>query len=375
MDKKEEKHRRILPPIEELVGTPDLINEALRKVIPPSPSKERAEQSDSSPSAIVQPLDRVQKPEKKLQKQSTARLPHSLVTAELGHDDSAIIDPSHDITQLQYDSAITYPSRTYLITPHFLLDDVLPTLNAYEQSLLLRLYRLSYGFRRNVTDSVGKKTLADKCNMSIGMVKKVLKSLEKRGLIKAIPDKSNDPTKGNKYRVLTRFSDNPVILRLSHNIAQSQHDPIRLNTIDDDQLKIKNHHLKKVKELYETLTGNKWSKSDDDSYLKIQEVNLEIIDTALRISNDRAKSHPNSFEFFVKQIQRLANPSEEERKKLKAALGKLVNFTRQVRVGGEDKIALQEDVKRRCEEDGVFFDEELYQEILDESYHGHWEPR
>jgi hypothetical protein len=373
MDKKEEKRRRILPPIEELVGTPDLINEALRKVIPPSPSKERTEQSDSSPSAIVKPLDREQTPEKKLEKQSTARLLHSPVATELGHEDSAIIEPSHDITQLLYNPATTYPSRTYLVTPHFLLDQVFPTLNAYEQSLLLRLYRLSYGFRRNVTDSVGKKTLADKCNMSIGMVKKVLKSLDKRGLIKTIPDKSNNPTKGNKYRVLPRFSDNPVILGLSHNITQSQHDPIILNTIDDD--KIKKHHLKNVKELYETLTGNKWNKKDDDSYLKIEGLNLEIIDTALRVSNQRAKSHPNSFEFFVKQIQRLANPSEEERKKLKRALGELVNVTRQVRVGGEHKISLQEDVKRRCEKEGVFFDEELYQEILDESYHGHWEPR
>lgn len=100
MDKKEEKRRRILPPIEELVGTPDLINEALRKVIPPSPSKERTEKSDSTSSDIVELPDREQKPEKRLQKKSTARPPHSSVIAELGHDDSATISPSHNMTQL-----------------------------------------------------------------------------------------------------------------------------------------------------------------------------------------------------------------------------------------------------------------------------------
>jgi hypothetical protein len=46
-----------------------------------------------------------------------------------------------------------------------------------------------------------------------------------------------------------------------------------------------------------------------------------------------------------------------------------------VRVGGIPTMNLEEDVKIWCEKEGIFFDEELYQEILDESYHGHWEPR
>ena len=58
------------------------------------------------------------------------------------------------------------------------------------------------------------------------MVKKVLKSLESRGLVETIPDRSNDPTKGNKYRVLTRLSDNPVLSELTTNKARTSDNPM-----------------------------------------------------------------------------------------------------------------------------------------------------
>jgi hypothetical protein len=249
MEKKEEKRRKILPPIEEFLSTPDLVNEALRKVIPPSPfegKKEKSEIIKSRPQDVIEPKEKKPEVEKKLKKKSGAQSQYNSVTSELGHDDRAIIEPSHIETQSQYDPATIYPSKNYLIIPHFLLDEVFPTLNAYEQILLLRLYRLSYGFRRNVTDPVGKKTLADKCNMSIGMVKKVIKSVEEKRLISTIPDKSNDPRKGNRYNVLTRLQDNPVLNKLSHNKPQSQHDPKKLN-IDDEYIKNKHHQKEKSK--------------------------------------------------------------------------------------------------------------------------------
>lgn len=133
----------------------------------------------------------------------------------------ATVTPSDSIAGLPAHRAITYPSTTHLIIPGLLLDELLPTLNTYEQVLLVRLYRLSYGFRRNITDHVGKKTLADKCNMSVAMVKTVLRSLEGRGLIEKIPDRSNDPTRGNKYRVLARLLNDSVVSELCDNKAQS----------------------------------------------------------------------------------------------------------------------------------------------------------
>jgi DNA-binding MarR family transcriptional regulator len=166
----------------------------------------------------------------KFKKKSSTRLQHGPVQytpriRELTADSSVIREPSHKLTQLQKRSATSYTTTTYLILPHFLLDEVLPTLNAYEQVLLMRLYRLSYGSRRQITDHVGKKTLAGKCNMSIAMVKKVLKSLKGKGLIETIPDRSNDPTKGNKYRVLTRLLDNPGRSELGCKKTQHSDDP------------------------------------------------------------------------------------------------------------------------------------------------------
>lgn len=45
-------------------------------------------------------------------------------------------------------------------TPNFLDDEVLPDLAPPEQIVLRRLYRLSYGFNRQTTDSVGINKLA-----------------------------------------------------------------------------------------------------------------------------------------------------------------------------------------------------------------------
>jgi hypothetical protein len=236
MEEKKERQRKILPPLEELIGgsTSELVSEALKKVIPyPRDKKEKTPDPLPALTLTETKSQKAQgKQEKQIKTKTSTRLPgtrvrrNAAITA-LSADNSAATAPSSPITQLPAHRALLSPSTTYLITPHFLLDEVLPALNAYEQVLLIRLYRLSYGFRRKITDHVGKKTLADKCNMSIAMVKKVLKSLESRGLIETIPDRSNDPTKGNKYRVLARLADNPVLAELGSNKTQSPDNPIR----------------------------------------------------------------------------------------------------------------------------------------------------
>ncbi len=224
MEEKKERQRKILPPLEELIGdsTSDLVSEALKKVIPYPPDKKEPKSESPLPltSTETKSGEAEQKENKRIgertsTKSSYTRVQHSPATAT----------PSDSIAGLLAPRAITYPSTTHLIIPGLLLDEVLPTLNTYEQVLLVRLYRLSYGFRRNITDHVGKKTLADKCNMSVAMVKKVLRSLEGRGLIEKIPDRSNDPTRGNKYRVLARLLNDSVVSELCGNKAQSPDNP------------------------------------------------------------------------------------------------------------------------------------------------------
>jgi len=300
-------------------------------------------------------------------------LQHNRVTKKPSSHSPVIKIPSDENTQFPESSATVYPSKNYLITPQFLYDQVLPTLTPYEQSLLLRLYRLSYGFKRKITDHVGKKTLADKCHMSLAMVKKVIHSLEGRALIETIEDRSNDPHKGNRYRVLTRFSDNPVLQELSALKSKSPDSPIIIEKKDDDNIKTKNPHLNEIKELYKKITNNKWTKKDDDSLEKVKNYSTELIKKSITITFKRAMSPPNNFEYFVKQIKKFAKPTDEEKKILKKALGEMVNVTRQRRVGGTPDSTLEEDVLHICEQDGVFFDEELYKEILDESRHGRWD--
>lgn len=401
MAKKKEKQRKILPPLEEIIGgsTSDLVREALKKVMGPYPSApEEPLPEDSSIAQLSESLPTTEPSSEDTQLQRNpateklrdveTELQQDPVTEELSDigtelQDNRVIKkpssrsratkiPSLENTQFPDSSATVYPSKNYLITPQFLYDQVLPMLTPYEQALLLRLYRLSYGFKRKITDHVGKKTLADKCHMSLAMVKKVIHSLEGRALIETIEDRSNDPHKGNRYRVLTRFSDNPVLQELSSLKSKLPDSPIIIEK-DDDNIKNKNHHLKEIKELYKNTTNNKWTKRDDDSFEKVKNYSTELIKKSITITFKRAKSPPNNFEYFVKQIKKFAKPTDEEKKILKKALGEMVNVTRQRRLGGTHHSTLEEDVLRICEQDGVFFDEELYKEILDESRYGRWD--
>jgi hypothetical protein len=68
-----------------------------------------------------------------------------------------------------------------------MLDRILPTLDIYGQSLLLRLYRLSRGFNSDTCNvSVGK--LATACNFSTRKVQMGLAALEMRGLIQRLTE-------------------------------------------------------------------------------------------------------------------------------------------------------------------------------------------
>jgi hypothetical protein len=230
MEEKKERQRKILPPLEELIGgsTSDLVSEALKKVLPYPPDKKKAK---SEPPTILtstetKSKEAEQKEKKKGSEKTSTRLPYSPVhtspaTTLLDPDTSATAQPSYSVAETERDPATTYPSTTHLIMPHSLLDELLPVLNTYEQVLLVRLYRLSYGCGRDITDHVGKGALADKCNMSVAMVKKVLKSLEGRGLIEKVLDTSNHPNKGNRYRVLGRVLSSPGAGTLGGGKAQS----------------------------------------------------------------------------------------------------------------------------------------------------------
>jgi DNA-binding GntR family transcriptional regulator len=96
--------------------------------------------------------------------------------------------------------------------PNWIQDELMPTLEIIEQIVLNRLIRLSLGFNRQITDSVGLTKLAEKCNITQTSLKKAIKSLENRGIIKVHRDLSGSSIGGNKYEM---FFDYPVSKRPS----------------------------------------------------------------------------------------------------------------------------------------------------------------
>lgn len=87
-------------------------------------------------------------------------------------------------------------------TPNYLDDEIMPGLTPVEQVVLRRLFRLSYGFNREVTDSVSLKKLGEKCNVKQTSLYHALNSLEQRGLIERYSDITHNPGGGNRYRVM-----------------------------------------------------------------------------------------------------------------------------------------------------------------------------
>jgi hypothetical protein len=77
-----------------------------------------------------------------------------------------------------------------------LLDRILPTLDTYDQTVLVRLYRLSRGFNSD-TCRVSVPTLAKACNVSERQVRKSVSKLEARELIQRV-----EQDFGNKDRAL-----------------------------------------------------------------------------------------------------------------------------------------------------------------------------
>ena len=88
--------------------------------------------------------------------------------------------------------------------PNEVFEDILPTLRTSEQSILLRLYRLTWGFQKDSCHvSMGK--LGKACNLSTRQVTTCIQVLEKRRLIKRVHvdlDNKNQHERGVTFRML-----------------------------------------------------------------------------------------------------------------------------------------------------------------------------
>lgn len=88
--------------------------------------------------------------------------------------------------------------------PNELLDRIVPTLDTYDQSVLIRLYRLARGFNSD-TCRVSVPTLAKACNISERQTRKSIVRLEGRELIQRIEQdfgNRNIALRGTTFKIL-----------------------------------------------------------------------------------------------------------------------------------------------------------------------------
>ncbi len=88
--------------------------------------------------------------------------------------------------------------------PNEIFEDILPTLRTSEQSILLRIYRLTWGFQKDTCHvSMGK--LGKACNLSPRQVTTCIQVLEKRRLIRRLNvdlDNKNQHERGVTFQML-----------------------------------------------------------------------------------------------------------------------------------------------------------------------------
>jgi hypothetical protein len=80
-------------------------------------------------------------------------------------------------------------------------DILVSTLTPHQQTIYLKLYRLSYGFNKNTTGWIGYRTLAKGCNVSLKTSQRAINFLTKKEYIKRVDYSNIAQIKGSKYRV------------------------------------------------------------------------------------------------------------------------------------------------------------------------------
>lgn len=268
-------------------------------------------------------------------------------------------------------------SKGFIAIPTYLLDELAKTLTPTEWTLYLRLFRLSYGWHKD-TCIVGLEALVEATNISRTILREALKSLQNRKLIQVIETINSKEIKGTKYRIYTLSESDTVSKsdRVSDSDTVTFSDTVSVSDtikyIDDHDDLNKDHHQKSQTEhqknvmmIYQKITGNSWTKADSDKYTKVKNIPIEKIETAIRLTNQRATNRPNSFAYFIKEIFSVANPTKQSRSQQKKILERIVNSLQNSHIGSSYSIAnLTYDVKEACIREDVPFDHDLFNEIM-----------
>jgi hypothetical protein len=297
-----------------------------------------------------------------------------------------------------------------LRVPNIINFSLFPTLDPFAKAVYYQLYLLSHGFRRD-TCVVGLAKLAKSVLMSQRKVQDTILYLEKRGLIRRLRAILGGPSKGNVYQVLLRAAEMAPdgAMAASASLAgvatpalpaavgpEATLAPHATNK-DDDDIKIQssskghqriapvncleNHSraaaprekaktderdLALVCAAYEKATGNRWNKSDTVAYEEnhLGRVPAAKIVSILEAVTRRTPTKINSLKYFVKEI--LALPDGRNRAWQKKQLEKIIVRVRDCSIGRAEYSSadFREDVKCACVQEGVVFNDDIYNELV-----------
>lgn len=141
-------------------------------------------------------------------------------------------EPRHDATleshatpaQQTSVGQYTVVETEYTKTPNDLWDDIMPTLDPYDQAVLWQLYRLTRGYHR-ATCTIGYPRLATRCNISPKQAQISISRLEKRGFIKRNGSdfgNRNVADRGNIYEVFLPEGREAQRTRMARNTRVEQ---------------------------------------------------------------------------------------------------------------------------------------------------------
>lgn len=128
----------------------------------------------------------------------------------------------------------------YTRLTHDVADRLLPTLDTYSQSVLVRLLRLTWGFQSDVC-RVGLKSLANHCNISESQTRRAVRTLIARDIIAELGtdfSNSNQSARGTEYRILlipapTHGTGGVSRVAPSRETGATRETPIKKNTLKE----------------------------------------------------------------------------------------------------------------------------------------------
>jgi len=215
------------------------IDDALNSALKPPPARRPSDNLNSLLSQYAPPVDDTKKAVPVSEATSAESRPIERPTPTLYATPAHQTTPAHSASAAQdeleplhraADAQHATPAHQTTVAgftriPNNLLDRILPTLDTYDQTLLIRLYRLARGFNSD-TCRVSVPTLAKSCNVSERQVRKSIVKLEGRGFVQRVEQdfgNKNLALRGTTFKILISDPTPARRTTLAHQTTPAQY--------------------------------------------------------------------------------------------------------------------------------------------------------